>query len=79
MWPPQVTWSSGRVCLLGDAAHPMMPNLGQGGCMAIEDAFVLGRELRGVGHDRAQVPLIKGLLRARPRAYSLRALPYRGQ
>jgi zeaxanthin epoxidase len=55
--PPQVTWSSGRVCLLGDAAHPMMPNLGQGGCMAIEDAFVLGRELRGVGHDRAQVPL----------------------
>ena len=25
--------------------------------MAIEDAFVLGRELRGVGHDRAQVPL----------------------
>ena len=40
--PPQVTWSSGRVCLLGDAAHPMMPNLGQGGCMAIEDAFVLG-------------------------------------
>ena len=64
MWPPQVTWSSGRVCLLGDAAHPMMPNLGQGGCMAIEDAFVLGRELRGVGHDRAQVPLIKGLLRA---------------
>ena len=64
LWPPQVTWSSGRVCLLGDAAHPMMPNLGQGGCMAIEDAFVLGRELRGVGHDRAQVPLIKGSLRA---------------
>eukprot|EP00908_Phaeocystis_cordata_P024679 Transcript_7138.p1 GENE.Transcript_7138~~Transcript_7138.p1 ORF type:complete len:523 (+),score=188.72 Transcript_7138:208-1569(+) len=55
--PPQVTWSSGRVCLLGDAAHPMMPNLGQGGCMAIEDAFVLGRELRGVGHERDAVPL----------------------
>ena len=34
----------------------MMPNLGQGGCMAIEDAFVLGRELRRVGHDRAQAP-----------------------
>jgi len=55
--PPQVTWSAGRVCLLGDAAHPMMPNLGQGGCMAIEDAFVLGRELRRVGDESASIPL----------------------
>jgi len=55
--PPQVTWSRGRVCLLGDAAHPMMPNLGQGGCMAIEDAFVLGRELTRVGHEQDAFPL----------------------
>ena len=54
---PQVTWATGRVCLLGDAAHPMMPNLGQGGCMAIEDAFVLGRELGRVSNDRSQIPL----------------------
>ena len=27
--------------LTGDAVHPMMPNLGQGGCQAIEDAYVL--------------------------------------
>jgi zeaxanthin epoxidase len=27
--------------LIGDAVHPMMPNLGQGGCQAIEDAYVL--------------------------------------
>ena len=43
---PELMWASGRVCLLGDAAHPMMPNLGQGGGMAIEDALVLGQELR---------------------------------
>jgi 2-polyprenyl-6-methoxyphenol hydroxylase-like FAD-dependent oxidoreductase len=38
---PLQRWTAGRVCLLGDAAHPMTPNLGQGGCQAIEDAIVL--------------------------------------
>uniref|UniRef100_A0A7N2M104 FAD-binding domain-containing protein n=1 Tax=Quercus lobata TaxID=97700 RepID=A0A7N2M104_QUELO len=32
-------WGIGRVTLLGDAAHPMLPNLGQGGCMAIESIW----------------------------------------
>lgn len=41
--PPVDSWSRGRVTLLGDAAHPMTPNLGQGGCQAIEDAVVLAR------------------------------------
>ena len=36
-------WGKGRVTLLGDAAHPMTPNLGQGACQAIEDAVVLAR------------------------------------
>lgn len=38
-------WSAGRMCLIGDAAHPTTPNLGLGGCMAIEDALVLARAL----------------------------------
>lgn len=43
--PPIMTWSRGRVTLLGDSAHAMQPNLGQGGCMAIEDAYALAGEL----------------------------------
>lgn len=45
--PPVATWGDGRVTLLGDAAHPTTPNLGQGACMALEDAVVLARCLKG--------------------------------
>lgn len=38
-------WSSNRVVLLGDAAHVVTPNMGQGACLAAEDAFVLATEL----------------------------------
>jgi 2-polyprenyl-6-methoxyphenol hydroxylase-like FAD-dependent oxidoreductase len=43
--PPIAEWGRGRVTLLGDAAHPMTFNLGQGACQAIEDGVVLGRAL----------------------------------
>jgi salicylate hydroxylase len=39
---PRPHWSSGRVTLLGDAAHAMMPYMAQGAVQAIEDAAVLG-------------------------------------
>lgn len=41
--PPVRRWGAGSMTLLGDAIHPMTPNLGQGGCLAIEDAAVLAR------------------------------------
>jgi zeaxanthin epoxidase len=48
--PPLWKWTDGYTTLMGDAAHPTMPNLGQGGAMAIEDAYVLGKELEGIQH-----------------------------
>jgi len=42
---PLRRWGVGRVTLLGDAAHPCTPNLGQGGGMALEDAAVLAKSL----------------------------------
>ena len=36
-------WGHGRVQLIGDAAHAMVPSVGQGACMAFEDSYVLGR------------------------------------
>lgn len=49
--PPQRPWSKGRVTILGDAAHPMTPHLGQGGGMAVEDAAILARCVRACGTD----------------------------
>src|SRR5262245_8440861 len=44
--PPVRKWTDGRVTLLGDAAHPTTPNMGQGACMAIESAHVLAKCLK---------------------------------
>ncbi|MGB7259163.1 MAG: FAD-dependent monooxygenase, partial [Pseudolabrys sp.] len=42
---PLPRWGRGRVTLLGDAAHPMLPFLSQGAAAGIEDGYVLAREL----------------------------------
>ncbi|PSC04382.1 FAD-binding monooxygenase [Alsobacter soli] len=69
---PRETWTSGRVVLLGDAAHPVLPLLAQGGALAIEDVAVLSRELARTPGD------VPGALRAyearrRPRAKRVQA------
>jgi 2-polyprenyl-6-methoxyphenol hydroxylase-like FAD-dependent oxidoreductase len=45
-WMEFEKWHTGRVVLVGDAAHASSPMMGQGGCMAMEDACVLAEELR---------------------------------
>ena len=50
--PPLAAYTSGQVALVGDAAHAMTPDLGQGACQALEDAVVLARILAsGQGLD----------------------------
>src|SRR5688500_4679297 len=51
--PPMQRWSVGRVTLLGDACHSMLPFLAQGAVMAIEDGYVRGRAL---SEGRGDVP-----------------------
>ena len=46
---PLGTWCDGRVTLLGDACHPMLPFQAQGAAQAIEDAYVLANELKAGG------------------------------
>jgi zeaxanthin epoxidase len=55
--PPSLfkSWAKGNAVMIGDAVHPMMPNLGQGGCQAIEDAYVLAQRL-AVVKDRKDIP-----------------------
>lgn len=43
---PIPQWYTENLCLIGDAAHATTPNMGQGACQAIEDAYVIGRLLK---------------------------------
>jgi 2-polyprenyl-6-methoxyphenol hydroxylase-like FAD-dependent oxidoreductase len=46
---PLTSWGSGRITLVGDAAHPMLPTLGQGAGQAVEDAAALATQVGRVG------------------------------
>ena len=50
---PMPAMHAGRVAFVGDSAHAMTPDLGQGGCMAVEDAVVLGWLLRDAREQQA--------------------------
>jgi 2-polyprenyl-6-methoxyphenol hydroxylase-like FAD-dependent oxidoreductase len=58
-------WHSGRVVLIGDAAHASSPLMGQGGCMAMEDAFVLAETLRA--ETTLEAALNEYVIRRKPR------------
>jgi zeaxanthin epoxidase len=57
-WPEFFrSWADGSTVLIGDAVHPMMPNLGQGGCQAIEDAYILTQAMKAANmYSRDGVP-----------------------
>jgi salicylate hydroxylase len=66
--PPLPAWSRGRVTLLGDAAHAMLPFLAQGACQAIEDAAVLAGRLAGADGDAVPDRLARYEALRKPRA-----------
>ena len=69
--PLTQNWGRGRIQLIGDAAHAMLPNAGQGACQAFEDAYVLGRWLEAcrdpveafANFRRVRIPRVHGVQR----------------
>ena len=62
---PSRLWGQQNMTLLGDAIHPMTPNFGQGGCMAIEDALILARCCEKYGAEERTLRRYEELRRGR--------------
>ena len=71
---PMKRWGRGRVMLLGDAAHPCTPNLGLGGCMALEDALVLAKSFAKEASPELALRRYESLRRERTRHVQQRSL-----
>ena len=65
---PLDVWVDGRVGLLGDAAHPILPFLGFGAALGIEDAIVLARAFAATGHPAEALALYQNARRDRANA-----------
>ncbi|HEY1478723.1 MAG TPA: FAD-dependent monooxygenase [Gaiellales bacterium] len=70
---PMDTWSTGRVALLGDACHPMLPFQAQGAAQAVEDGAVLAGVLDGVAPDDVSAALARYVSLRMPRASRVQA------
>ena len=70
---PIETWTDGRITLLGDAAHAMVPYLAQGACQSIEDAWALAVCLRRHGDDDIHGALTEYERRRQPRTTRIQA------
>ncbi len=74
---PLKKWGEGSVTLLGDAAHPITPNVGQGACMAIEDAACVAKCLEGESDVASAFRAYEAMRRPRT-AYIARQARYIG-
>ena len=71
---PLARWTRGRIALLGDAAHAMLPFYAQGAAQAIEDAVALAACLRGAERDAVPDALARYEAIRRPRANEVQAM-----
>ena len=74
---PLDTWSVGRVTLLGDAAHAMLPFMAQGACQAVEDAVVLARCLAAGGPHAVEAALKEYETIRKPRVWDVQRASWR--
>lgn len=72
--PPLARWSVGRVTLLGDSCHAMLPMMAQGAAQSIEDGATLGAVLRGIETNNVVAALARYQDLRLPRASRLQAM-----